>query len=83
MVRLCQWATSGSDELPHEEICPFFLNASYHTAIALLDMSNKNRNEQYINELRHIKSLMTLCGQRWKLGGELPLIFITISTGYS
>lgn len=68
--------TTGSEELPDEEFCPFFLNASYHCATAYLEMSTQEKNEECLLRFRHIKGLFAACSQRWKIGGKSRIVVL-------
>ena len=70
MMRLCQWAISKIPKDVDEEMSPFPLSTAYYTAAAYLNLYYRDNNPEYLERLSELKTLLTLCNERWKVGGK-------------
>lgn len=73
MIQLCQWATSELKQQLDGELSPFPMNAAYYTSAAYLNLYYKGNNSKYLERIYEIKTLLTLCSQRWKVSGKSNL----------
>ncbi|KAH8803399.1 hypothetical protein F5884DRAFT_506943 [Xylogone sp. PMI_703] len=69
IIKLSQWITSGAGPTLDDEMSLFPLETAYRTAVAYLEMYNKDQNHGYLEGVYKIKAFLTTYNQRWKLAG--------------